>query len=652
MRTYGVRYRTESTLVRPWLFLGIPAVVVRVPPGPAYYQSEGKLMRSGCLAPLAALLFAPTLAAQQVSYEVRFPNAVHHEAEVTLTLSGLPAGHPVELRMSRSSPGRYAVHEFAKNVYRVTATTASGTTLALTHPDPYGWTVPETDHDGTVMVHYTLYGDHADGTYDGIDTTHAHLNMPATFMWARGLDQRPIRVTFVPPTGWGWKVATQLLPTDRPFVFTAPNLQYFMDCPTELSDYTLRTWTVGSGPDTQQIRLAVHHAGTAADVDRFEELARRVVTAEEAVFGEFPRYEPGTYTFIADYLPWDFGDGMEHRNSTFISSRRTLHDNMTALLGTLSHEYFHSWNMERIRAREIEPFDFERADMSPELWFGEGFTNYYGKLALRRAGVWDDAAFAGGEGGALNYVITSPGRRFHSPNGMSELAPFVDAATTIDATNFANTFVSYYPYGEVLALGLDLTLRERFGKTLDDYMRLMWTRHGKTGIPYTEADLERALGDVTGDRAFAKDFFDRSVRGSDLPDFAALLAPAGLLLHPADSGAAFLGLVDLDYDSAGATIAANTLIGSPLYDAGLDRGDRIVTLDGRPLTADSVWQTVKAAHRPGDTIPVVYDSRGARKRASLTFVADPRFELLTNEQAGRPVTPAMRAFRARWLEGN
>ncbi len=598
----------------------------------------------------AALALPAALPAQAVVYHVRFPNAVHHEAEITMTLTGLPAGRPLELRMSRSSPGRYALHEFAKNVYRVSARDGQGRALMLTRPDPYGWTVPRAG--GSVTVSYTLYGDRADGTYDGIDSTHAHLNMPATFMWARGLEQRPIHVTFEPPAGSGWKPATQLLPTDQPLTFRAPDLQYFMDSPTELSDYALRTWPVSSGGHDYQIRLAVHSQATPEQLDQYEAMAKKVVAAEEAIFGEFPQYEPGTYTFIADYLPWVYGDGMEHRNSTIISSSRaTLGDNPVALLGTLAHEYFHSWNMERIRAREIEPFDFERADMSPTLWFGEGFTNYYGKLALRRAGVWNDSTYARSEGQALNYVMMAPGRQFHSPVGMSRLAPFVDAATSIDPVNFPNTYVSYYPWGEVIALGLDLTLRQRFGKPLDGFMRLIWQRFGKPGVPYRLNDIQHALARYTGDSAFARRFFDHYVRGSDMQDYAALLAPAGLLLRPLNPDAAWAGPAQVEYDSSGGRLAVGTIIGSPLYDAGLDRDDVIRTLDGRPLTSDSVWDAVKAAHHPGDRIAVTYRSRGMDKETTITLAADPRLELVTYEQAGRPVTDAMRALRQQWLDG-
>jgi predicted metalloprotease with PDZ domain len=131
-----------------------------------------------------------------IRYDVSFPNASRHEAEITVTYSNLPA-QVLELRMSRSSPGRYALHEFGKNVYNVRATDGSGRDLQPTRPNPHQWDVA--GHNGTVRVSYTLFGDHADGTYAGIDATHAHLNMPASFMWARNTGDRPIAITFQPP---------------------------------------------------------------------------------------------------------------------------------------------------------------------------------------------------------------------------------------------------------------------------------------------------------------------------------------------------------------------------------------------------------------------------------------------------------------------
>jgi predicted metalloprotease with PDZ domain len=595
---------------------------------------------------LVLLMAAPLNAQGTVHYDVAFPNAVHHEARITATFTGVPAG-PLELRMSRSSPGRYALHEFAKNVYDVTAVDAQDSALAVTHPDPYGWAVPR--HGGTVTVRYTLYADHADGTYSGIDLTHARLQMPCTFIWARGWDARPITVTFHPLQEW--KVATQLPPVPgRSETYSAPGLQYFMDSPAELSDWSGRQWTITNADGrTETIRIAMHFLGTPQQLDEYTAMVKKVVDQEAAVFGEWPHYDYGSYTFIAGYLPYVFGDGMEHRNSTSLTSSRSLADNLVGAVHTLAHEYFHSWNMERIRAREIEPFDFERANMSPELWFGEGFTNYYDGLMVKRAGITSIDDFAREEGGALNAVLTLPGRRYHSPAGMSELAPFVDAATSIDRTNFANTFISYYTWGEALGVGLDLTLRERYHLTLDDYMRAMWRRFGRTEVPYAMTDLQATLADVTHDARFAADFFANYVHGRQVLDYDSLVRPAGLLLRRARPGAAFLGYVRLEYSDSGAAVVSNALVGQPIYQAGIDDGDRIISIDGTPLNDDTAVRTVLARHRPGDTVQVELVQRERRRSVQLVLQEDPTLELVTYEAAGLPVTDAIRRFRESWL---
>src|SRR5215217_5686285 len=172
---------------------------------------------------LVPLLNRPAAAQSSIVYTVAFPAPQHHYAEIALVLDKLPPG-PLQLRMSRSSPGRYALHEFAKNVFDVRVFEPGGKALAVSHPNPHQWDVPS--HPAGVRVTYKVFGNLVDGTYLGIDASHAHMNMPATLMWARGLDGRPIRVTFVPPAGLNWKPATQLFPTDDGWTFTAPNLQY------------------------------------------------------------------------------------------------------------------------------------------------------------------------------------------------------------------------------------------------------------------------------------------------------------------------------------------------------------------------------------------------------------------------------------------
>jgi predicted metalloprotease with PDZ domain len=200
----------------------------------------------------------------------------------------------------------------------------------------------------------------------------------------------------------------------------------------------------------------------------------KLVPEHIKVFGELPKFDHGQYTFIADYMPQITGDGMEHRNSTFISQPRSLFRANFAQLGTASHEFFHAWNVERIRPAELEPFDFTKANPTPSLWLAEGFTQYYGPLLIRRSGQSTTDEFLTGLSGTLNGVVTGPGRLYGSPQEMSLRAPFVDAAAALDPTN-PNIFTSYYPYGAIVGLALDLQLRGRAKPlSLDDFMKRMW----------------------------------------------------------------------------------------------------------------------------------------------------------------------------------
>jgi predicted metalloprotease with PDZ domain len=585
-------------------------------------------------------------AGDTVTYRVSFPNAAHHEAEITATFSGLPGGGTLELRMSRSSPGRYALHEFAKNVYSMRVTDGAGRELAATRPDPYGWNV--TGHDGTVRVSYTLFADRADGTYSGVSREHAHLSMPATFMYARGLRERPIRVTFTVPEASGWSVATQLVPSRDPFTFTAPHLDYFMDSPTEIADLRWREWAVTSGGRQATLRIAAHDPSSDEDLDRFAEMARRVAAEEAAVFGEYAPYDYGTYTFLACYGPWASGDGMEHRNSTSLTDGLSIDQDALGNLGTMSHEFFHSWSMERIRSAELEPFDFDRANMSDELWFGEGFTSYYDDLFVTRAGFTDPQRYVAGLSGGLNAVINGPGRRYASPVEMSRWSPFWDAATSIDPTNQANTFISYYTWGAVIGLGLDLTLRTRFGLTLDGFMRAMWVKFGRSGVHYRVDDVRETLADYTGDEAFSRDFFARYVTGREVPDYAGLLVSVGVLMRPARPGAATVGRSALRPRQDG-VVAAVVLVDTPLYAAGIAAGDVITSLDGVAVTSPDQIFEISSRHQPGDVVPVTFVSEGRPIGSALTFAEDPTLEALTYEEAGLPVSDAMRALRADWL---
>ena len=599
-----------------------------------------------------------------VLYELSFPEAEHRWMQVEVTVADL-SDEPLSMRMSTASPGRYARHEFAKNVFDVRAFDGNGNELDPTRSAMARWDVA--GHNGTVRFTYRIFGDRVDGTYLGIDATHAHLNMPASLMWGAGLEWRPATIRFEPPAGRDWHVATQLFPSDDPLTFTAPNLQYLLDSPAELSAFAERSFTVADPANSGHaptFRLALHHDGTDAELDRFAKDVERIVTEMVTVFGEFPPFETGRYTFIADYLSTASGDAMEHRNSTVLASRAALRTQHRFLLGSVSHEFFHVWNVERIRPRSLEPFDFEDVNPSSELWLAEGFTNYYGALTLQRAGLAALSDTLGRFVSAIDTVRLGPGRRFRTAVDMSRLAPFTDAASATDRTNWGNVFISYYTWGETLGLGLDLLLRARSADdegapavTLDDYMRLLWQRFGRPGgavpgvvdRPYTQADARAVLAELTGDQPFADDFFDRYVEGHEVIDYAPLVERAGFVLQPRASGQAWLGSPSLRFDPAGARVVAPVMFGSPLYGAGLERDDILVSIDGQNVSSAGRLDRLIGDLREGQRVSVVYSRRGEMLTAQLTVEADPTQELVPLRQLGRRPTPAQQRFRDDWL---
>lgn len=581
--------------------------------------------------------------AQTNRYEISFENAVHHEAVIKGEFAGL-VSDTVAFRMSRSSPGRYALHEFAKNVYGFKATDSQGKTLEVHRPSPYQWDV--TGHDGTVNISYTVFANHGDGTYSQVDETHAHLNIPATFMYAPELDDRNIEVEFMVREDLNWKIATQM-PLVSGTTYSAPDLQYFMDSPVEISDYQLREFDVTADGKSQKIRFVLHHNGTEAELDTYFEKVKKIVLAERDVFGELPNFDYGTYTFLACYIPNASGDGMEHRNSTILTDTEGLAEGgMENNIGTVSHEFFHSWNVERIRPQSLEPFSFSEANMSGALWFAEGFTSYYTNLILCRADIITPEQYVEGLSSTFNYVWNSPARQFFTPIEMSYQAPFVDAATSVDPVNRENTFISYYSYGSVLGLALDLSLREN-NLNLDDYMKQVWRTYGKSETPYTLEDLHDVLNDYAGD-ALGNTFFNDYIYKSGMPDYKSLWTSVGVVLRQ-NPEKPYLGVtMELDGDGNG-VVQSNPKIGSPAYEASLDTGDVITSINGNDF---STWpfKTFIEQFEVGDTLEIDFERYGQAKSTSVVLKSDPEYHIHLMETIGGKPSRKRLEMRKAWLK--
>ena len=572
-------------------------------------------------------------AQKAVNYHLSFKNAAQHEAEIHVSFPDL-TGDTLSITMSRSSPGRYALHEFVKNVYGIKAVDGGGNALKAERTDPYSWII--TGHDGRVELTYTLFANRADGTYSDVSESHAHLNIPATLIYAPALEEREYRLNFELREDLNWKVATQLEKVSET-TYRAPDLYYLMDSPVEISDYQIRSFEVDGPGGTQTIRFVLHHQGSEALLDNYMAHVKNIVLEEIAVIGEAPAFDFGQYTFLACYLPWVYGDGMEHRNSTILTStRELLTEEGNRNLGTVAHELFHAWNVERLRPASLEPFDFKKANMSEALWFAEGFTSYYTNLILKRAGIMNEEEYLRSITPTFNYVWNSPGRAYFSPVEMSHQAPFVDAATSVDPVNRNNTFISYYSYGAMLGLALDLSLREQ-GKSLDGYFSRLWDQYGKKEIPYDLEMLESTLADYAG-KPFANRFFKDYVHDSKMPDYNTLFNFVGVQARQ-NSDMAYTGIQVKDNK-----ITSYPVKGSPAEKAGLSKGDLITTVNGQKVENLNT-EYFTEGFKPGDEPELEIVRFGKTLIKKMVLDKDPAYTLELS-----PIeTESAKEARSTWL---
>jgi predicted metalloprotease with PDZ domain len=338
---------------------------------------------------------------------------------------------------------------------------------------------------------------------------------------------------------------------------------------------------------------------------------QRIVEAEVAMFGDIPYHD---YTFIL-HLRSNTGGGLEHLNSTALGSRRFAfaNDDGYRQFGSLvAHEFFHLWNVKRIRPDALGPFDYTKENYTRLLWVAEGVTEYYGNLILRRAGLVSDQYYLNHLAQQIQDLQATPGSRVMSAEEASFNAWIKEYRPD---ENSVNSQISYYDKGELLGMLLDLEIRRRTNnaKSLDDVMRMLYTDFFKKGRNYTPADFQKVCETVSG-RSF-EDFFTRYVHGREELPYNQILSAAGLRLEqagiafedlskPIPEGVAlraFLG-ADLEQNGDHLTIT-HVRSGTPAYEQGLNAKDEIVALDGKRVTKEN-FEARLAERRPGETVRI------------------------------------------------
>ncbi|MBA3441811.1 MAG: M61 family metallopeptidase [Pyrinomonadaceae bacterium] len=489
---------------------------------------------------------APPQAAQipyRITYRLSMPRPESHLFEVEIEVE---AGGPVEFmdfQMPRWSPGRYAVYDFAKNVQEFRGgicqtfkVKCEAVSALVTRLDTQTWRV-HMRKSQAVRVSYKIFADNLSGTFSQLDERHANFNGAAVFMYIVDHKQDSVRLKITPPAK-EWRIINGRMDALDQQEWQFPNYDILIDTPTEIApDWTMDQFKV----DGKTYRVVVH--SFADEGGKRPQLVRdieKIVRAETEMWGgpDFDRY-----TFLLHFAPNNEsgGDGMEHLTSTQIIETNALAASgvYEDTLGTVAHEFFHVWNVKRLRPAELGPWDFTRPVNTRALWIAEGITNYYGYLMLRRAKVWTDEKLIDAFSETITQVENAPGSRLISAEEASVIASFIDRTPHGQRTNLARTAVSYYLKGELLGLVLDLLIRGKTkgARSLDDVMRRMYEEfylrspnatYYLRGRGYTNEDFARVTSEVAG--ADLQDFFSRYVRSVETPPYDEAFAYVGLRL--------------------------------------------------------------------------------------------------------------------------
>ena len=562
--------------------------------------------------------------------------------------------------MAKWTPGRYAVFDFAKNVQEFQAAAGicppkSRCDMAMrpvTRVDDQTWRVPFMNAQ-SLTITYKVFGDDLSGTFSELDSRHANFNGGSIFMYVVHHKQDSVSLSIDPPKNWRITNGRMESKDQREWQF--PNWDIMIDTPTEIApDWTEDDFKV----DGKTYRVVVHSFGSEGG--KRPALVRdieKIVHAETAMWGP-PEFD--SYTFLIHFAADQHsGDGMEHLTSTQVIMPGALGDPgmYEETLDTVAHEFFHVWNVKRLRPVELGPWDFTRPANTRGLWIAEGITNYYGHLMQRRAGLWDDKQFLNTLNQQITEVETSPGSRLMSAEESSLSAPFIDDAPHAQKTNLANSSISYYSKGEVLALVLDLLIRGKTGgkASLDDVMRRMYEEfylkspnasYYLRGRGYAAEDFERTVSEVAG--ADMSDFFKRYVRGVETPPYDDALAQVGLRLAPELGPTVTIGIAFDDDQTAGLRIS-RVFPDSPAQESGLEVDDTILLFGGTKVTPKN-WSQIANRYKPGDRVNLSVQRGGRTIPLSITLgpprVLSYRIEEIKDAPAEK------KAMNAAWMKGN
>ena len=562
----------------------------------------------------------------EISYGLAIGQPNRHLYEVTLEVRGLRED-VVRVSMPAWAPGAYRIADYARNVQNFSARAASGNQpLDWVKTDKQTWEIRKRPTDD-VRISYEVYS-------EGLTPDMADLAGPATYMYVEDQKHVPVTVRYdVPPA---WSIHSGL--SGEEGVFTAPDYDVFIDAPAFIGRPRVTEFV----HDGERYRLVFSDPDIDFDESKLVADVRSIVEAALDIFGSTP-YEHYTFLFRVNETPGS--GGLEHFNSTRITvgaNDLTDTERYERFLYVVAHELFHVWNVKWIRPEVLGPFDYSREVHTRLLWVFEGITSYYGRLLLERAGIVTPDAYLGTLAEQIGRFRQSPGRFLMS----NEEASW---DTWLTSDNADNNGIDYYTKGEIAGLLLDLEIRARTGnaRSLDDVMVYMMQNWAGRGVGLPEDGFLTALEAVSESEFDA--VYEELARGRGDPEYNRYLAHAGLELR-ANRGPTSLYMgVRIEPARGNAPRIAGIVDDSPAERAGLDRGDVLLALEGRPVTMETLTRELNS-HSAGDAVRVSFRRGGREMEVSLT-PAENQQERWTIEDRADP-TPSQREIRRGWMNGD
>ena len=584
-----------------------------------------------------------------IRYRVAMSDPTSHELEVTMEIPALPERSMIRFGMPAWAPGSYMVRDFARHVYDLQATDLRGKPLPLDRLDKQRWEVAS--GGAPVRIRYRVFAFEESVRTSFFDDRHAYWNGTSLFFYVEDEWLRPSLVEVIPRRGW--QVSTALAPVKGAAAsYLATSYDQLADSPFEVGTHQVHGFRAAGA----RFEVAIF-GRTNAEVPRLLADLRRIVTAAAELFGGFPF---DRYLFVVHCLSAR-GGGLEHAASTTLDIAGMSFEDQKGyqrFAELAAHEFFHTWNVKRIRDKVLGPFDYQRENYTRLLWFHEGFTEFMESILLLRAGVIDPETYVDDLAEDWPKYFHRPGRNV---TALTELSFEAWIKLYKPAENHNNRTVSYYEKGKWAAVVLEVMIRQSTGgrRGVEDVFRRLWDDFGRKDRGLTEADIESAVAAVAG-RSLGN-YFARYIRGTDELPVLPLLRKAGVVVtaepawedeHDPVRSRRMRGYSGITWAPAsgapsGERAVIRTVVpDSPAWRAGLTHGDEVVAVDGMKVNAATVVKRL-ADFPVGEAIEVHFFRRESLRRTALTLETnrERRYEFAIDDQA----VESARAIRRGWL---